>query len=1158
MPSALNPNDVVQPGPGRLPADTVPAGALLVPPGGGSEAALQAHITDPVDAHMASAIGQTGYAGETWSIVANGTQSALTTLFDSANARPIWVLDANPANKGDFVGANALINAVAAISTNHPILFLRPGTYNWNDAVDFTDCVIIASGRNLAEINCATLRTGFNSHFENIVLTLSGNLTVNGDEGTLQNVKLTVSGLVNVTGARNVFSRIQVDIAQKFVITGESNTITEYVNCAFDLSSTAHKTVIRHGFNTTVRSATDPIVKVASNYNSISDIYVSGLASYNAICFSFLTAKYNTCRNLALDTFTTPGASFQAYSENVGSGFNETYGLHIRAIGGTVAATMINLQGTNSIVTDVEFTAFSATVNATLISVGGNYNTIESVSGNNIGFAGAAFRGLYMLGLGNIANQIYFRVGSSLAATNTVIEFDTTSKGNEVHGLTLDSMFVGVGKLLMLTGTDNVVQDFFNPGANVSVGAGAHTTVSGTGCRLSQVFIDNVTGNGTLNALVNLSGSAMMIDGITFTNVGPVTNILIPLVRITSGGGTVQNILADGASTPIRASQLIDYVNVTEVMTICNCRGDMATGNGTTSCFNSSGGTGHVLVESCKFIGRGSGAATAALYVENTTGLIFRNCIAISQQGHSCGIVNSGITLEDCEFSDQNTLIGNGVQLFYGWGNTTGGYDSPLIIRNCRIAYSASNCSPISGSSTGQPIVFFGGSGTAVNFNHGTVLVDGLRIEPDSTVTAQHLDSLLVIDASTNGFNKHASSYRNITIDLKEIPWSRSGVGRDTLTWTGNNNAAVIEVQGSGQLVGDNITFELFSADPSTLSNIKIVNLVEPTSGFDDARAIIKALGVMIEGLIIDGPASGLHGINFYTGTSIFLDQAWVRHLHVFPTNLLHLSFPVSVPFISVGSKSVLQDFVINWSATGFHIISTDSVLGVVGDYARIRNGFAMLTNTVGLGTNLGTALINVTGNYNSINDVRTFSLVDVPQILVTGTENDVSNNKVTVDFAGLVQMIQVTTIPSGSTKIARNVLENVHTAGSGGGVLLQCSHTFGHSVLIDGNTLIARSSIAAPIGIIVSGPNSRVANNVIDNTHPTAGWASIDSTGSNNIINGNQILGTTAAANITIELHNFNQTTIVTSNQITNLGAGVGVVNGVGGTDIVANNGLT
>ena len=57
MPSSKNPKGAVNPGPGKLPAGVVPAGALLFPPGGGSDAALQAHITKPVDAHMSSAIG---------------------------------------------------------------------------------------------------------------------------------------------------------------------------------------------------------------------------------------------------------------------------------------------------------------------------------------------------------------------------------------------------------------------------------------------------------------------------------------------------------------------------------------------------------------------------------------------------------------------------------------------------------------------------------------------------------------------------------------------------------------------------------------------------------------------------------------------------------------------------------------------------------------------------------------------------------------------------------------------------------------------------------------------------------------------------------------------------------------------------------------------
>lgn len=57
MPSTKDPNTTVNPGPGKVPAGTVAASALLVPPGGGGGAGLEAHITDPTDAHMASAIG---------------------------------------------------------------------------------------------------------------------------------------------------------------------------------------------------------------------------------------------------------------------------------------------------------------------------------------------------------------------------------------------------------------------------------------------------------------------------------------------------------------------------------------------------------------------------------------------------------------------------------------------------------------------------------------------------------------------------------------------------------------------------------------------------------------------------------------------------------------------------------------------------------------------------------------------------------------------------------------------------------------------------------------------------------------------------------------------------------------------------------------------
>jgi hypothetical protein len=61
MPSTKDPNLVVQPGPGQLPAGVVPASALLFVPGGGGGAALNAHINNPLNAHFAHAIGVDPY-----------------------------------------------------------------------------------------------------------------------------------------------------------------------------------------------------------------------------------------------------------------------------------------------------------------------------------------------------------------------------------------------------------------------------------------------------------------------------------------------------------------------------------------------------------------------------------------------------------------------------------------------------------------------------------------------------------------------------------------------------------------------------------------------------------------------------------------------------------------------------------------------------------------------------------------------------------------------------------------------------------------------------------------------------------------------------------------------------------------------------------------
>ncbi len=107
MPSSKNPVTVVLPGPGKLPAGTVTASALLFPPGGGSGAALAAHITDPVDAHMASAIGVNPLnpAGVPILATAGGTVDGESVLDFIDAAKDLFPVRPN------FLGLDALPNS---------------------------------------------------------------------------------------------------------------------------------------------------------------------------------------------------------------------------------------------------------------------------------------------------------------------------------------------------------------------------------------------------------------------------------------------------------------------------------------------------------------------------------------------------------------------------------------------------------------------------------------------------------------------------------------------------------------------------------------------------------------------------------------------------------------------------------------------------------------------------------------------------------------------------------------------------------------------------------------------------------------------------------------------------------------------------------------
>lgn len=122
MPSNQDPSTVVQPGNGKLAAGEVPASAISFPIGGSGD--LQAHILNPVDAHMSGAIGIPDVyppTGEPLRSIVGGPYDgesvldALNSLKDLLPVKPNRIGFSNPVpNSGTPNWTNALNSAIHA------------------------------------------------------------------------------------------------------------------------------------------------------------------------------------------------------------------------------------------------------------------------------------------------------------------------------------------------------------------------------------------------------------------------------------------------------------------------------------------------------------------------------------------------------------------------------------------------------------------------------------------------------------------------------------------------------------------------------------------------------------------------------------------------------------------------------------------------------------------------------------------------------------------------------------------------------------------------------------------------------------------------------------------------------------------------------------
>lgn len=1177
MPSNRDPVAVVQPGPGRLPANTVPANALIFPPGGSSDAALQAHITDPVDAHMASAIGQTGYAAvnATWVQAAagvGGTQNALNTLFDAANARPVWVLDANPAEKGDFVGPNALINAMAAVSTHQPVLYLRPGTYTWNDAVDFSNCTVVGARRNDVVIQnlAGDLRTGSRGRFQHLIIRLSGNLVVGAfGQSILREVTFEVSGNVNITSDRNVFEHLQVSTPTKFVISGNNNEVSDFTDSQFDISGTNN--IVHHGSVTAVKSLTDSVARLSNASNFVSNISVSGIANYNTDCFLVTGGFTDYCvlDNLSISGFTTPGVNCRGL--NVASGgFARINSFQMLNVSG-LTNNAILLSGARCVLKEITLVGFPS-FNATLVLINGFGNHIERLEATSFGTPGASIKLLSIDAKGNSVENAVLGV-LHVPSTGVLVELLPSSSTCSLRNINVTSLTTPAGKLVVVDGTNNAVEGIvLNLTGDMQAGL-EMVKVLGNNNKVSQVVFSSVPSNtgGATAALLTLAGTNMEVDSVNFSSLGTTSALTVPMLSIAGGSGLIQNVVADGNSSTINTGNFIqlDSVSPLEPLTFKSCVGYIEA-NSTANAFHASGIIEiPVVIEDCDFTARGAGSisTSATVFVQNCSEFVFRNVLVGSTHGHAGAFPNTGALLDRVFFSGSNGNPGAGLQLFYGYGRGTAPLIAPLILRDCEMEYGSSNCNAAAGTGTGEPVIFFGGSAGVVAANHGAIQIDGLFVHPGSSVTAQHRDSLMVIDGTASAsFSGPTSSYRNITIDLKEIPWAQDGAARDTLPWTGNTTAAVLEIQGTGDLF---LTAGLSSRAP-TVQDFRIVNIKEQSTAIDDLRIIVKSLGVSFDGLVIDGPSiTGVHGTKNFITAFVHMDRTWMKGLRLFPTTPLRTNIILGFPMVNVGGDGVvaqsrackLEDFILNIPALGgsFTQFVAGSFITLSHASHIVQNGFIQCNVAAGVHISNAFILLNAGADFSTVKDVSIGSFQHATVIWSNASECTIDNNIIVVDFAGSVIPVLGDAVigiraDGPFNKVTKNALYNFNASG---GIIITAAN---NGVLLDGNTIAYTWATAAAIisqAIKVTGSFGRVVNNFGYNVQgvlvgPATGSVAIFVAGAGTTVSNNQLLGANGFNTVQIDT-STGSFSVILGNVIANSDAGgVGVIN-VAGTDLPA-----
>lgn len=685
MPSTKDPVVVVQPGPGRSPEGTVTASSLDFPPTAGSNAALQAHINNPVGAHQDSAISTDGFGGVSrWADPAGSVESALTVAYDGLNARAVYVLDANPASTdADYSGPSALSLALAVVPAgDRGVFFLRAGVYTFSTSL--SNIELIGASLNSVEIqSTGALTIGKGAVLRNLYLTVNGNLNVSGSSGlgfnTFDNVAVNVTGDVNVSSTNNTFNKF---------------------------------------------------VSAATHTLSAADLYINdtgGLNTYNNIVANqiFVNSDRNHFNSVTMGTIglfsLPPKVGGQPQFQIFGTG-NHVNGLLID-YNGAVTAAPLEVDGSGSCITNVIIDVTNTTQGVFVV---GSNNTLNAVTIQNTSCSSNGF--MINLGVRNVVEGLFFnacQIAASFASCSI------SSDNNTITGMQVSSFVGSVDALLNVSGDYNVVTGLKTLSGVAS--GGSFVKLSGRGNKLSGFNPVSVTHSVGVISFLNIAGTANRVDSTFFENVGTVR---VPCVFFNGAVDCeVDKTTISGLSAFTGAG--FQLVNMTNSRRCVASDIDIATSAnlGTTSGLLFMSGCSNCTIDGVYINNSGTTTAiNSPILTASTTlndGCVVRNVVS-SLSSYAPGTLLfsidqsywTGLTVENCNIQEQ--ISGSSVVKFFNSGSAAQSTGVPIVFRDCVFANS---------NASGGKTVFADTFGAKVIFERCSISAGGAAVHAVYTIS---------------------------------------------------------------------------------------------------------------------------------------------------------------------------------------------------------------------------------------------------------------------------------------------------------------------------------------------------------------------------------------------------------------------------------------